>query len=75
MSMVGGMFAGIAPLATSIVVFFNGGSFATYIIQNLFLARKEPPDFSRGESQNIVAAHSSNEYRALKRHTKRGFIR
>jgi hypothetical protein len=62
MSMVGGMHAGIAPMATMIVGFFNGGSFATYILQNLFLARKEAPqpDSSKGQSHSVVAAHSSS---------------
>jgi hypothetical protein len=60
MSKVGGIFAGIAPLASIIVGFLNGGSFATNIIQNLFLARKETPevDSRKGESHNVVAAHS-----------------
>lgn len=39
MSMIGGLFTTIASITSGIVGFFNGGKFATFVIENLFLAR------------------------------------
>jgi hypothetical protein len=75
LGMVGGLFSSIGGIATVVIGILTRGSFISFIMSNLYVARNiehlTNETLSKPRFDTIVAAHSQDNYRTLRKKTRK----